>query len=211
MLDAKTYTRDELNEYFSTKRFDSIKAKLKRQGYEFEVKGRAETATLTITKQPATKFRLFCIEELGFAPQTDFKRLKKFLFLFMFDDEFRQLPFVGMRDYMIKNFSVSNQTLCKWVTKLYQNGMIQFCDKIYFSVNKNKEIVYKQISDKEYKSAWKMYWDNKEELGTELAFMDMCQSIEGYPFRKELIIFNGIEPKNDKLEKILIEEIDIEE
>ena len=56
-----------------------------------------------------------------------------------------------------------------------------------------------------------MYWDNKEELGTELAFMDMCQSIEGYPFRKELIIFNGIEPKNDKLEKILTEEIDIEE
>ena len=71
--------------------------------------------------------------------------------------------------------------------------------------------MYKQISDKEYKSAWKMYWNNKEELGTELAFMDMYQSIEGYPFKKELIIFNGIEPKNDKLEKILIEEIDIEE
>ena len=165
MLDAKTYTRDELNEYFSTKRFDSIKAKLKRQGYEFEVKGRAETATLTITKQPATKFRLFCIEELGFAPQTDFKRLKKFLFLFMFDDEFRQLPFVGMRDYMIKNFSVSNQTLCKWVTKLYQNGMIQFCDKIYFSVNKNNEIVYKQISDEEYISFSDFVIKNNGDLG----------------------------------------------
>ena len=68
MLDAKTYTRDELNEYFSTKRFDSIKAELKRQGYEFEVKGRAETATLTITKQTATKLRLFCTEELELAP-----------------------------------------------------------------------------------------------------------------------------------------------
>ena len=73
MLDIRTYTREELITIFKTNRLDSIKAKLKRQGYEFETSGRAETATVTITKQPL-RFRRFCIDELGFAPQTDFKK-----------------------------------------------------------------------------------------------------------------------------------------
>ena len=210
MLENRLYTRIELTELFKTDRLDSIKAKLKRQGYEFTTSGRGETACVTITKQPL-RFRRFCIDVLGFAPQTDFKRLKKFLYKLMFDEEFRQLPFVGMKEYMIQTFYITNQTLCRWVQTLYDNNLITFCEQIYFSINKNRLDMYRPIEEKEYKKAWKLYWDNREN-GYHEAFVKMCQSVEGYPFKKEILIFNDLESdKIDTLAEILKEEIDNDE
>ena len=95
MLDMRTYTREELKEIFHTDRIDSIKSKLNRQGYTYEASGRGQELTLKITGLPP-RFKTFCIEQLGFAPQTDFERLKVFLYHFFFDDDYRQLPIVTM-------------------------------------------------------------------------------------------------------------------
>ena len=38
--------------------------------------------------------------------RTDFKRLKRFLYELVFNDEFRRLPFVTMKEYLIGNFPV---------------------------------------------------------------------------------------------------------
>ena len=81
MLNMRTYTREELKEIFHTDRIDSIKSKLNRQGYTYEASGRGQELILTITGLPP-RFKTFCIEQLGFAPQTDFERLKVFLYRF---------------------------------------------------------------------------------------------------------------------------------
>ena len=79
MLDMRTYTRQELIDIFKTDRLDSIKAKIQRRGYIYTTSGRGDTFTMTITGLPP-RFKTFCIERLGFAPQTDFERLKVFLY-----------------------------------------------------------------------------------------------------------------------------------
>ena len=95
MLDLRQYTRQELIDLFKTKRLDSIKDKIKRYGYKYTTDGRGDSFTLTITELPP-RFRNFCIDELHFAPQTDFLKLKKFLYRFMFDEDFRHMPNKGM-------------------------------------------------------------------------------------------------------------------
>lgn len=91
MLDLRQYTRQELIDLFKTQRLDSIKAKLQRNGYKYTTQGRGKEFTLTITELPL-RFRNFCIDELHFAPQTDFVKLKNFLYRFMFDEDFRHMP-----------------------------------------------------------------------------------------------------------------------
>ena len=76
MLDLQRYTRQELIDIFKTQRLDSIKDKLKRKGYKFTTDGRGDSFTLTITELPL-RFRNFCTDELKFAPQTDFVKLKR--------------------------------------------------------------------------------------------------------------------------------------
>ena len=110
MLDLREYSRQELIDLYHTERLDSIKGKIQRQGYKFTTSGRGKTFTLTVTERPL-RFRNFCIEQLHFAPQTDFKRLKKFLYQFMFNEEFRRLPFVTMKEYMIGTMEVTQQTI----------------------------------------------------------------------------------------------------
>lgn len=157
MLERRTYTRQELIELFKTERLDSIKGKLNRQGYKYTTSGRGKTFTLTITEQPL-RFRNFCIEELHFAPQTDFKRLKKFLYRFMFDDDFRKLPYVTMREYMVGTMEITNQTLSRWVKHLYDENIVADGEMIYYAIDK-KNGIYKRITKEEHGEAWKRYWE----------------------------------------------------
>ena len=211
MLDIRTYTREELITIFKTNRLDSIKAKLTRQGYEFEASGRGETATVTITKQPL-RFRRFCIDELGFAPQTDFKKLKRFLYKYMFDDEFRQLPYNGMKDIILQETIISNPTITNYVRKIYQNNMIGIGEPNYYSINKRLG-TYTPITEKQYKEAWRLYWEARNE-GAEyhVALSEMCHHVKGYPFKNDKIILNGFETdKIAELEEILLKENGIDE
>lgn len=210
MLDLREYTRQELIELFHTERLDSIKAKLKRQGYSYTTNGRGKTFTLTITEQPL-RFRNFCMEQLHFAPQTDFKRLKRFLYQFMFDEEFRQLPNVGMKEAIPHDTYVSEQTISRWITQLYKENIIGYGDYIYYAIVRNNEEYCREITKEEYTEAWRIYWEYNE-FGYTLALNTMCHSIGGYPYKKEKIIFNAFESERIKqLEKILREEINVDE
>ena len=211
MLDTRTYTREELIEIFKTDRLDSIRAKLKRQGYEFIAEGRGKTATVTITKQPL-RFRRFCIDELGYAPQTDFGKLKRFLYKYMFDDEFIQLPYNGMKDIILQDTLISNPTITNYVKKLYTNNMIGTGEHNYYSINKFMG-TYTPITEEQYKEAWKIYWEHRH-AGADyhIALVEMCQHVNGYPFKNDKIIFNAFEmAKIAELEEILLEEIDKDE
>ena len=216
MLERRTYTRQELIELFKTERLDSIKGKLNRQGYKYTTSGRGKTFTLTITEQPL-RFRNFCIEELHFAPQTDFKRLKKFLYRFMFDDDFRKLPYVTMREYMVGTMEITNQTLSRWVKHLYDENIVADGEMIYYAIDK-KNGIYKRTTKEEHGEAWKRYWEvRNDENGVPngqyyIACEAMYEYIGGFAYKKADIIFIAFESKRiDTLKEILQEEIDLDE
>lgn len=214
MLDLREYTRQELIDMFHTERLDSIKAKLNRQGYIYTTSGRGKTFTLTITELPL-RFRNYCIEQLHFAPQTDFVRLKKFLYQFMFDEEFRKLPFVTMKETMIGTMEITNQTISRWIKHFYDENIVADGEMIYYSINKVTGI-YRRITEEEHKEAWKRYWEVRNDVDGEstgqyhLAIIEMYDCIGGFPYKKPDIIFNAFESERiDTLKEILKQEIDI--
>lgn len=214
MLDLRQYTRQELIDLFKTQRLDSIKAKLQRNGYKYTTQGRGKEFTLTITELPL-RFRNFCIDELHFAPQTDFVKLKKFLYRFMFDEDFRHMPNKGMARLMMDDIQISNQTISKYILKLYNENIVGFSKEgLYYSIDPNykeKDNYCKRITAEEYKNAWQTYWKTKEENGGDyvLAYISMCSLIDGHPHRKAIVMFNAFErEKIETLKEILQEEID---
>ena len=211
MLDAKTYTKKELVELFGTDRLDSIKNKLKRKQYKFTTSGRGDNFTLTITSLPL-QFREFCINELGFAPQSDFQRLKKFLYLFFCDAEFQKLPLVEMeREMDKKEIPVTRQTIQKWIRKLIDNDLIwrSFAEFNYYVVHSDKKITY--IDKETYSESWKKYWEGRQYSYCE-ACSGMNSVVKGTPHKVGQIIGNAFgRDKFDRLIEILNKEKDIDE
>ena len=210
MLDMRTYTREELKEIFHTDRIDSIKSKLNRQGYTYTTSGRGQDFTLTISGLPP-RFRNFCIEQLGFAPQTDFERLKVFLYRFFFDDEYRQLPIVTMARLLKDEFYISYQTLSNWIDKLEKANLIHrsFAEFNYFAFGKDESGNQLEfpITEKLYKKAWSEYWKGNEYSYCE-ALACMNEVIKGTPKKFGVIDLNAFEePTLEVLKDILRKEI----
>lgn len=213
MLDQKTYSRQELMDLFKTDRLDSIKSKLKRQNYQFTTSGRGSNFTLTITDLPP-QFRNFCVDELGFAPQTDFMRLKKFLYRFFYDEEFQKLPQTEMERVLDEEgFYISSQTIGKWIQKLIDCGLIwrSFADFNYYTINHRREKKVLFIDKETYSEAWRAYWDGRPYSYNE-ACSNMYAVVKGTPHKVGKIIENVFgADKFDRLLDILESEKDIDE
>lgn len=213
MLDKKKYNRQELIELFGTNRMDSIKSKLNRQGYKYTTSGRGDSFALTITELPP-RFRNFCIKELGFAPQTDFKKLKKFLYVFFFDEEFQKLPFSEMERWFDKNDEhISYQTMSKYFSKLIENDLIwrSTFDYNYYTINHNREQITIFIDRDVYREAWKAYWE-----GREYSYFEACSNMykvsHGTPHKIGKVVENAFGGKKlDELIEILEQEKNIDE
>ncbi len=193
MLELRTYTRQELIELFETERIDSIKNKLNRQGYTYATSGRGQDYTLTITALPP-RFRNYCIDVLGFAPQTDFERLKHFLYMFFFDKEFQQLPLTTMSHLLNETIYVSRQTLGNWINKLIDKGIIHKSNVEfnYFAFGKDQEgnDVTLPITKEIYVKAWNEYWKGNEYSYCE-ALSRMRTVVTGTPHKYGVICENA--------------------
>ena len=91
MLELRTYTKQELSQIFKATDNQGIKRKLSRYGIQYTTQGRGEQITFTITQVP-DPFKVFCIQHLDFNGQTEFRKLRNFLYYFFNDDEFQILP-----------------------------------------------------------------------------------------------------------------------
>jgi hypothetical protein len=118
MLETKTYSRQELEIIFKTSRRDVIIRKLNSLECEYTVEGRGQNMALTINKIE-NPFKVFCILELGFSPQTDFNKLKTFLYYFFCSNNFNSLPLREM-EHRLKtdNDAISRQTFSNWIRLL---------------------------------------------------------------------------------------------
>lgn len=202
MLYSKTYTREELEQLFATSRIDGIKRKLSSDGYIYTTSGRGKDFTLTITE--CTKpFKVFCKEELGFPPQTDFDKLKGFLKRLLFDDSFSKLSFADME----RESGIASETLSKWIKRLCEQNLITLAigEFVYYSsrlIDKNTfETI--EITEQQYKDAWRAYWEGRED-GYNISMCRMYNTIQGTPHKRGKLIENAFETERlNKLKELL--------
>ena len=112
MLECREYSYQELCSIFNTHDARSIKNRLTRWNVEYTYKGRGANLKLTI-QNIHDPFRVFCILELSYSPNTDFRKLAYFLYYYMNDMEFYSLPCERQEQIMWMPENPNPQYWCK--------------------------------------------------------------------------------------------------
>lgn len=195
MFKLKIYTKSEISEILGTNDRQGIKRKLNTLNVDYKITGRGEKAMFEIKTLP-DRFRVLCTYVLGFAPQTDFKRLAIFAYMFFNDDDFKIQPFVEMAKRMgVVTDKPSENTLSKWKCKLEKNNLFMETGEVaYYSVYCGER---RKIESKEYSKAWKAYFEYLEEnygkpnYHESGAFRAMFKEIGGKAVKRPLLAKNA--------------------
>lgn len=124
MLECREYSYQELCSIFNTHDARSIKNRLTRWNVEYTYKGRGANLKLTI-QNIHDPFRVFCILELSYSPNTDFWKLAYFLYYYMNDMEFYSLPCERQEQIMwMEGTPLTRQTIETYIQRLADNELI---------------------------------------------------------------------------------------
>ena len=162
MLEKRVYERHEIAELLGTNTRQGIHRKLNGYGVFHLIEGRGEHFTVNV-REIEDPFKIFCILELEFAPQTDFKKLRNFLWYYFNDEEFMAMPDeVKEMRMMEKDQPITRQTIANYTRRLVEKDYIyrNTSDYIYYFARNGKQIM---TDEKTYKQAWKEYWLDKED------------------------------------------------
>lgn len=172
MLECKKYSKAEISKILGSNSRQSISRKLERYGVKYQVEGRGENLSFTIT-DIQDPFKVFCILELEYSPQTDFTKLCNFFWYYFNDEEFMAMPDEVKENRMRQSgFPVSRQTIRGYVSKLEQKDYI-YLDSgnyIYYFAYKSEQIMTDEAT---YKEAWHEYWRDEEgrDSGERISYM----------------------------------------
>lgn len=161
MLEIRSYTYAELSQMLGTRDAQGICRRLTRWDVAYTVSGRRAQTIYDIIEIP-DPFKVFCILDLGFSPQTDFDKLMFFLYYALNDDEFLWLPYGRLEVLMGENGRpVSRQTISHYFKQMERCDIFcrvgDYCH--YFA---NGETIRKATKE-EYSRAWAEYWMMKEQ------------------------------------------------
>ena len=195
------YSKPEMTHIFGTKDKQGLERKLSRYGISFDVCGRGEKSTYTITGLTDT-FKVFAITELGFDANTDFTKLRNFYYHFFEDEVFMAMPDEVKEVWMRKlGHPISRQTIATYISRLERNNLINryTTQYIYYFANKDAQ----RLCDRdEYVTAWCNYWDD---ISMELTPYDAINNMRiyhgGVARKQPIPEINGI--YNNKIEYML--------
>jgi len=195
MLKKKVYSAKELYALIGTASKEATDRKLGRYEIEYTTCGRGDTLTYTITNIH-DPFKVFCVFDLGFAPQTDFDKLCDFIFFLLNDDDFTWRPFEMMEEYLrIAGRGISRQTLANYTRHLERNDIVSTTagDFVYYRVYKHYGVQQHEIVEKAaYSAAWKVYWDARERGYDSRAAYDVMYNVfQGTPRKQRIIVQNA--------------------
>ena len=190
MLECRMYPAPEIWKYLGVNNNSQAEKKIKRYEVDYFLNGWGKTANFNITeiKNP---FRLYCVFDMGFNPNSDFKKLRNYLFFLLGEDEYCWLPDEPMEAYLrSKGYSISRQTITKYRTHLELLEYIIHGDYVYYRVYRDENDIehHEQVEMEEYNKAWHFYWDkrNYEQWDSEQAYAYMYACFGGAP-RKQAI------------------------
>ena len=195
LLECKAYPAPEMWRILGVKDNQGAQRKLFRYGVRFFVNGWGKDASFNITAID-DPFKVYCIVEMGFDANSDFKKLRNYLFFLLGEDEYCWLPDEPMEKYMrSQGFYISRQTITKYREQLESLGYIHGGDFIYYRAyrDENDRLHYQQVEREEYNEAWRVYWDKRKEgADSELAFAYMYSAFDGIPRKQAKPIKNAI-------------------
>ena len=192
MLELRTYTKAEMAAILGTPGRQGMTNRLRNYGVAFRCQGNADNLKITITAIP-DPFKVFCILELGFAPQCDFRKMRNFFWYYFQDDEFRSLPDEVLENRVKDQGQVlTRQTIAKWRVRLADLGLIWLSTKdfIYYFAYKDTQ---RMTTREEYSQAWHDYWADKDEgYDSWVAIMNMREKYGGVARKQPKAELNGI-------------------
>lgn len=208
MMEVREYTYSEMSELLGTYKNTNIKHKLDRYGIEYECTGRGRAIVYDIKCIP-NPFKLFCILEWEFPSQTNFEKLRNFLYYYWCDEGFALLPMEEMANRLSDSTApVSRQTISRWIDRMRQLDLISLSstEYIYYKVRRNKvdgKRIQEYISREQYRAGWGIYWKSKKEHNdSQMAFMEMYYAMGGVPKKSPVVEVNGI-TYHSKVEPVL--------
>lgn len=197
MLELKTYLLSDLKAYFHTGNRQSTNNKLNRYGVKYIIHtetARSRNPFYEIT-EITDPFRLYCVFDLDFPPQTVFTKLRDFLFYLFGDPDFNWRPKEMMEEYLReKGCGMSRQTISNYLKRLEKYDF--FCDKgdyVYYRVYKYYGVQKHEIVSKEaYSEAWRIYWECRNDgYDSRAAYQTMYNAFKGVPRKQTRIIGNA--------------------
>ena len=195
------YPKAEMTRIFGPSSKQGIDRKLTRYGIVFDVCGRGEGAVYTIKAIP-DPFKIFAIIELGFDANTDFIKLRNFLYHFFEDEVFMAMPDEVKETWMERmGQHLTRQTIATYTRRLEANNLINRYTKnyiYYFAYKKEQRF----CDHAEYLEAWHNYWDDiSTGLNSYDAIGNMRADFGGVARKQPIPEVNGI--FNDKIEYML--------
>ena len=164
-LTLRDYPIGVLENLIGTKGKQATDRKLENYGYGFTSDGTGRKRIYTIISLPDAfhRFRSYCSFALGFPPQTDFGKLRDFVYCLFGDDDFNWRPAEMMEQYLrVSGRGMSRQTIGTYLKRLEKLDIINPYngDFVYYKVFKKDGVQeHEIISKEEHGKAWKYYWD----------------------------------------------------
>ena len=192
MLEERKYTIAEMREIMGTQGRQGIRRRLQSYEVKFKESGRGDSVIYDI-KKITDKFKVFCIVDLGFPSQTDFKKLKYFMYYFFCDETFAQIPDEAKEAKLREDDrNISRQTVSNYIERLNRLNLISTRTDnyvYYFARGGNRRAATKE----EYNKAWHEYWERKNmEWCSEQAILAMCCDYGGVAKKYPIPEWNGI-------------------
>lgn len=155
ILEEKLYEKNEIEELLGTYSRQGVTRKLDRYNINYEISGRGNYK-IDIKTIP-DKFKMFCITELQVHAQTDFEKLKYFMYYFFCDEEYPRLPNETKQEFMnINGVDVSRQTIGKWIKLLQSRNWIDIGGNYrYYFISDG---IVTETDQETYNKAWKEYF-----------------------------------------------------
>ena len=164
-IELRDYPLGVLENLIGSRGKQAVDRKLKSYGYKFSSDGTGKKRVYTITALPDARhqFRSYCVFTLGFDPNTNFKKLRDFVWYVMTDDDFTWRPEEMMEEYLrMEGRGITRQTIAGYKKRLEAHYIIDtiFGDFVYYKVYKEYGVQKHEIITKEeYSAAWKLYWN----------------------------------------------------
>lgn len=200
MLECRTYSYDEFVSLFHTRDCQGMRRRLDRWEVEYTTTGRGTGLKFTIT-EIRNPFKVYCLLDFGFAPQTDFKKLAYFTYYLLCDDVFQQLPAAQMETYLwAEGHTLTRQTIKTYLSRFESADLIcrGFDYIYYFAVGGS----HKETDEKTYKRAWAEYWERVQQGCPSCeSIIRMCADYGGVARKHPKLVFNAF--YNPMYEKII--------
>lgn len=198
----------------NTQSLDTVRKRLKAEGYTFTTKGRGQSYTLTITAEPPPSkvFVAYCKEQYHLPPQTDFVKFRYFVKNCLNIPNFSNYQANEIQQIMTEQGqNIDTKTIESYKQILLEQDLLVFPPYSFvYSVFDNDLKKNKYISREEYAEFWKFFYRAGKDESKVQQFM-VKHNYGCYPRKKQELTTTAFSYEEYQRLEAMIEAIEQEE